>query len=119
MPSPDISSGLRLYSSGLLSRWGFNDGDTPEAFYDYCEDHEIDYGAIDWGHTLVKLVREFLLPAIEQDIEVHEIETSHNPIRARCVGGVEVAFPVDDTIKLTPEYVEVSWATVVEMAVSR
>lgn len=57
---------IHLASASLLSKWGFNDGDVPEAVMDYCDDHGIDWSDYDWHETLQKLVRTHLLPAMLQ-----------------------------------------------------
>lgn len=101
---------LRLSSSSLLSKWGFQDGDEPEMVYDYCEAHGIDYSRLDWHATLIKLVRTYLLPALDQDVEVYEVITIHNPIRAEAVDGVRTWSEVEihaSGVSLTPEYVDV------------
>lgn len=105
-PSSDV---LRLYSSCLLSKWGFQDGDEPEIVYDYCEAHGIDYTRLDWHATLVKLVRTYLLPALDQKVEVYEVETIHNPIRAETVDGSKAwsEADIDALVVLTSEYVDV------------
>lgn len=114
-------SSLRLYSGGLLSKWGFNDGDKPEAVYDYCETHGVSYLGLDWHATLVKVVRLYLLPALDQSVEVYEIETIHNPIRARTVNGEKCWSEADinPSVVLTPEYVEVPIARIIDLAVWR
>lgn len=84
MPNPHLT----LLSSSLLSKWGFNDGDDPNDWLDYCESNGIDYNALDF--PLVGLVRKHLLPRIEQRVTVAEIETCHNPIRVDTVEGADV-----------------------------
>jgi hypothetical protein len=108
---------LTLFSSSLLSKWGFNDGDDPYDWLDYCEANGIDYNEVDF--PLVELVRRFLLPRIEQPITVVEVETCHNPIRAETVDGVdmtEVWFGRAPEPTLTPEYVEVPMSEVARLA---
>lgn len=109
---------IRLFSGDLLSKWGFNDGDDPEEWLDYCEVHGIDCNEIDY--PLVDLVRRYLLPAIEQAVTVVEIETCHNPIRAETVDGVDVSGAWYDSRlnepTLTPGYVEVPMAEVARIA---
>lgn len=108
---------LTLFSSCLVSKWGFNDGDDPEDWLDYCEAHSIDYNELDF--PLVALVRRYLLPEIKQRITVVEIETSHNPIRAETVNGqdmTEVWFNRAPEPTLTPEFVQVPMAAVLQLA---
>lgn len=109
---------LTLSSSSLLSKWGFNDGDDPDDWLDYCEAHGIDYNEVDF--PLVELVRRFLLPRIEQEITVVEIETCHNPIRAESVDGADVTDVWSGRAPeptLTPEYVDVPMVEVARIAV--
>lgn len=108
---------VRLFSAGLLSKWGFGDGDTPDHVYDYCDEHGIPY--LSWHPLLVRLVREFLLPVLDQRVEVVEISTHHNPIRAEKVDGVDVTdgwYEVEDRVHLTPEYVDIPLTEVVRVA---
>jgi len=110
---------LTLFSADLLSKWGFNDGDDPDDWLDYCEANSIDYSAVDF--PLVELVRTYLLPRIEQDVTVVEIETCHNPIRAETVDGrnmAEVWFGRVPEPTLTPEYVEVPMSEVARLALA-
>ncbi|AZM51783.1 hypothetical protein DMA15_03625 [Streptomyces sp. WAC 01529] len=107
---------ITLLSEDLLSRWGFNDGDDPEEWLDYCEARGIDYNEIDY--PLVDLVRRYLLPVIEQAVTVVEIETIHNPIRVEMVDGVdvsEVSYGRAPEPTLTPEGVDVPMAEVLRL----
>lgn len=108
---------LTLFSSSLLSKWGFNDGDAPDDWLDYCEANGIDYNEVEL--PLVELVRTHLLPKIEQMVTVVEIETIHNPIRVGTVDGVDVTevwFGKAPGPVLTPEYVEVPMSEVARLA---
>ncbi|MEV8353173.1 hypothetical protein ACFVTT_34105 [Streptomyces niveus] len=108
---------ITLFSADLLSKWGFNDGDTPEAWLDWCETQGIDSTAI--GFPLVALVRQHLEPVIEQDIVVTEIGTAHNPIRALQVDGVymgDVWYGRPPAPYLSPEYVTVPMVEVLRLA---
>lgn len=112
---PDLR--LTLFSRDLLSKWGFNDGDNPDDWLDYCEANGIDYNSVDF--PLVELVRRYLLPQIQQRITVAEVETCHNPIRAETVDGVDVTqvwFGRAPEPALTPEYVEIPMAEVTRVA---
>lgn len=115
--TPITEPTLTLDSDGLLSKFGFNDGDAPDAWLDYCEANGIDYNEVDF--PLVQLVRQYLLPALDQRVTVVEIETIHNPIRAKTVDGIEVHG--QDTvngepIELTPEQVTIPMAEVARIA---
>lgn len=106
---------LHLASSSLLSKYGFDDGAIPDQVLDYLYDHGIaDPG--DWHSILVTLVRTHLLPELAKHhrVEVEEIGTHHNPIRARSVDDK----PVDTDLSwmdLTPEYVLVPMSEVAEL----
>lgn len=108
---------IMLFSADLLSKWGFNDGDDPEEWLDYCEAHGIDYNEIDF--PWVAVVRSHLLPVIEQAVTVVEIETIHNPIRAEAICGVGVSDywtrRGDHRYLLTPDSVDVPMAEVAKL----
>ena len=73
-------------------------------------------GPSDWRRVLCRLVRAHLLPAAHHRIEVEEISSSHNPIRATWVDGrADVAHrwgEVEAGVALTPEWVEVRYSAV-------
>lgn len=105
---------LTLFADCLLSKWGFGDGDVPDAYLDWCDDNGHPYPG-DWHTVLRTLVRTRLVPALHQRVEVVDIETSHNPIRAERVDGVDVRDwwrNTDSGMTLTPECVEVPYAEV-------
>jgi hypothetical protein len=111
------SQHLTLFSRCLLSKWGFNDGDDPDDWLDYCDAHGIDYNEVDF--PLVELVRRYLLPALDQTVTVVEIGTNHNPIRAQTVNGIDVSAAWRDRepeLALTPEYVEIPMVEVARVA---
>lgn len=91
---------MRFYTEGLLSKWGFEDGDILNELL-------LDNGIEPKHSILVRAVRDKVLPLIQQKVVVFDIETSHNPIRARTVDGVEVDHYNDNDIALVPEYVDV------------
>ncbi|MFH9816151.1 hypothetical protein [Streptomyces sp. NPDC017230] len=108
---------LTLFSAGLLSKWGFNDGEDPEDWLDYCEANGIDYNAVEF--PLVPLVRRYLLPALDQAVTVVEIETIHNPVRVDTVDGQDVTEVWRGRVPapaLTPEYVKVPMSEVAKLA---
>ncbi|WP_454613690.1 hypothetical protein [Streptomyces collinus] len=109
---------LTLHSADLLSKWGFNDGDDPEDWLDYCEAHGIDYNAVDF--PLAALVRRYLLPVLDQAVTVVDIETIHNPIRVDTVNGQDITGDVyrgrAPAPTLTPEYVKVPMSEVAKLA---
>lgn len=103
---------VTLRAACLLSKWGFGDGDTPDDLLDYWGDL-VDHNAFDWHAVLRRLVRTHLLPELQKhhDVEVHDVETAHNPIRAWRIDGREVAYPAD-AVELRPESVTVSYGDV-------
>ena len=105
---------VRLFSSGLLSKFGFNDGDAPDEWWDYCEDKDIDLPPGTWHPILRELVNEFLLPVLTQKVEIVYIGTNHNPVRADTIDGVSIDGYGDE--KLTPESVEIPMAEVEKVA---
>jgi hypothetical protein len=117
MPSMTTEPSLTLHTDDLLSKFGFNDGDDPEDWLDYCDANGIDYNEIEF--PLVQLVRQYVLPVLDQRVTVVEIETLHNPIRARTVDGIEVRGEdtvYGDPIELTPETVTIPMAEVARLA---
>lgn len=112
-PEPHVT----LFSACLLSKWGFNDGDDPDVWLDWCDDQGIDHNRIEY--PLARLVREHLIPVIEQTITVVDIESIHNPIRAETVDGAdmtEVWFGRAPEPTLTPDAVDVPMAEVLRLA---
>ncbi|MFD7978880.1 hypothetical protein [Streptomyces sp. NPDC059071] len=110
---------LTLFSSSLLSKWGFNDGDEPSDWLDYCEGKGIDYTALPF--PLIPLVRIHLLPRIDQDVSLVEVETIHNPIRVETVEGVDVTevwFGRAPEPTLTPDHVNVPMTEVLRLALA-
>ncbi|WP_119728350.1 hypothetical protein [Thermomonospora amylolytica] len=108
---------LVLSSECLLSKWGFWDGAEPDALLDLLDERGMDYPE-DWTAVLRRLIREDLIPALDQRVEVVDIETCHNPIRARTVDGVDVVdqwTKVDTDVELTPETVAVPIARVLQV----
>jgi len=117
------SPALLLMSAGLLSKWGFNDGDAPDDWLDWCEERGIDWGALpSWrDDVLPELVRRFLVPVLSQDVKLVFITTIHNPIRAGTVDGVDVedcwlGRRGGSGQSLTPGSVEVPMEQVLEVA---
>lgn len=109
---------LVLRSDCLLSKWGFNDGDEPDYWLDWCDEQGIDYNARGWHWhtTLRRLVRKYLAPKLDQRVELVDIETTHNPIRAETVDGVEVDWYAASPITLTPDHVEIPFPEVLRVA---
>ena len=110
-----MSEGVWLWSYDLVSKWGFNDGDMPENLLDHLDDLGISYGKTEWHPILRRLVREHLLPKIPQQVEVYDIETIHNPIRASSVDGREVDDLGEPEGQIADVDVTVPWGVVVAL----
>jgi hypothetical protein len=110
---------LTLFSSGLLSKWGFWDGMAPDDWLDYCEARGVDYTRLPF--PLTSLVRRYLLPQIEQAVTVVEIDTCHNPVRAATVDLQDMTDVWTGRVPeplLTPEHVDVSMADALRIALT-
>lgn len=103
---------VTLYAAGLLSKWGFMDGDELDWLWEF--------DIKDKHAVLCAVVRQKLLPALKQAVEVEEICTIHNPIRARTVDGKDVthlhytASNCEDM--LTPASIDLTGAEVLAIA---
>ena len=94
----------RLDSESLLSKWGFDDGDPFSDWLLGPTNH-----AFRSKIFLAAVVRKFLIPKLDQKVEIVFLDTCHNPIRAAKVDGVAVDwYSSNPGIKLTPEFVEVT-----------
>ncbi len=126
MNAPEEPS-LHLPSAGLLSKWGFNDGDPFEAMAEWHHDRHTPPGPLsrcscpnlrmcDDEDTLLRvLVRHHLAPALQQEVLLVEFEATHNPIRAALVDGVDVTdcwYGVQEEPVLTPASVSISYTDV-------
>lgn len=103
-------AGVTLFASGLLSKWGFSDGAMPDELWDVLDGLGVPWDGVEWHAVLRVLVRTYLVPALDQVVEVVDVETSHNPIRASTVDGVDVEpywNDVDEPVELTPALVEI------------
>lgn len=108
---------LTLFADDLCSKFGFNDGDWPEHLHEYWGESGVDHSGIEWHEALRKLVRTHLIPAMEaagHAVEVYDIETVHNPIRARMIDGVEYDGYRAPQGDLRPESVTVPYAAIAE-----
>lgn len=80
--------GVVFNASGLLSKWGFGDGDAPDLVLDYCDELAVAYPSSEtWHAVLTAVVRQLLAPLLDEHVELVEIDTIHNPIRAERVDG--------------------------------
>lgn len=75
-----------MHADDLLSKWGFDDGDSLSNYiYDTMGIEDYKYNS----HKLLhELVIRYLLPKINSRVEVMFIDGMHNPIRAEYIDGV-------------------------------
>jgi hypothetical protein len=87
-----MTAPIRLDGGGLLSKWGFSDGDLMiDWAWDNLQVEDAERVSDQHHDLLIDLVRERLVPMLaEWDVVVVEIPTLHNPIRARKIDGAEV-----------------------------
>lgn len=107
-----------LVSDGLLSKWGFHDGDCPDDVLGWLEANGHGW-RIDWHQVLTKLVEDYLVPALDQKVELARILTIHNPVRARTVDGRDVEecwYGRQPCPELTPVVVDVPMTVVLGVA---
>jgi len=93
---------MRFYTEGLLSKFGFDDGDQLDLL--------LSVGDVEEHHVLVEVVRQYVVPALHQSVTLQVVPTHHNPVRAATVNGDRVnIFRAEEVgrIKLTPEFVDV------------
>jgi hypothetical protein len=112
---------LTLFSSGLLSKHGFGDGDAPDEYFDWLESQGRECVMFAWKPVLCEVVERYLVPVLDQEVTTVRIETSHNPIRAETVNGADAerywyGGHEDGEPKLTPEFVEVPMSEVARIA---
>ena len=101
-------------TEGLLSKWGFEDGDLLMGF---MNENGFDVGDYSHEALLVAAVRRFVIPRIRNRVEVEEVSTLHNPIRAVLVDGKKVdCFNPDDSLSLDPAEVAVSHEELIRLA---
>lgn len=117
----DTSDVVTLFSEGLLSKWGFGDGDClDDVLYDWADENGIPYSRLNDHAVLIRLVREYVLPALDQQVVAYTISTIHNPIRAKAIDGVPLAEAViyGDAPRppLTPAMVDVPLSVVHDIA---
>lgn len=106
---------LILHVNDLLSKWGFGDGDLPDELWHWLDTRGIDPSSRHWDAVLRHLVRERVLPVLDQQVEAVDVYGIHNPIRAGTVDGVDVTNCwYGDAAKptLTPATVEISFLDV-------
>lgn len=106
MESPDH---ITLYPDGLLSKFGFEDGDV--MFY-FMSDRGLDLEALDHHDLLIAVVERLLIPRLDQTVETYVIEaTLHNPIRAGTVDEEEASIHCI----ITPDSVDIPVEAILEV----
>ena len=112
---------MYLFARDLLSKNGFNNGEPPDEWYEYCE--QAGLAPPGGGYPrfpLAAAIRTFLLPCLLQTVQVTELSTAHNPVRALSVDGTDVtswwyAENRSGAPQFTPAYVEVSMRQVARL----
>ena len=97
-----------FFSDGLLSKFGFCDGDQLDWLYEH--------GSFDKHLVLTTAVKKWVLPRLNQKVDVEIIGTIHNPIRANCVDGVPYNWAIDSGIHLSPEFIVVPREEILALA---
>jgi hypothetical protein len=97
---------MRFFTRDLLSKWGLEDGDILQPL---LVRHGFDLGELNDHDILRAVIRDFVIPAIVNRVEVREMSTMHNPIRITAVDGK----PIDNMranhpeIDLRPEAIDI------------
>lgn len=75
-----------MYADDLLSKWGFGDGDR---LSDFLYEGGAEYRYKVNSHKLLEeLVKRYLLPKLNDKVEIFYVDTIHNPVRAEMINGV-------------------------------
>ena len=102
---------MKFSTNSLLSKWGFDDGDILDGL---LYDNGLD---VDAHKVLIKVVKTLLLAKIKQNVEVIEIHTIHNPIRAQTVDGVEINnYKYGHGDLLTPKVIDIDDDEIIKIA---
>jgi hypothetical protein len=112
-PADTHEPGVTFVTDGLLSKWGFDDGDLLMSFMNA---NGFSVGDYIHGDLLVAAVRRFVLPRLEQRVEV--VSSLHNPIRATSVDGaaIDPYRPEACPVRLRPAEVQVSREDLIALA---
>jgi len=107
---------LILRADGLLSKWGFRDGDVlSEYLYENMTEYNEYTAVVKDHHALEELVKRYLLPKLKKKVEIQFIETIHNPVRAEMIDGIYYTnhYDWDDehllgdiSVEITPEQIQ-------------
>lgn len=112
-------------TAGLLSKWGFEDGDQIDGLLDWAGYKDSDptlltqrdeYGVVyGFNHlVLFTVVAAHIVPALDQKVELGLYRTMHNPVCATRVDSKAVDDERDG--ELTPAEVEVPDETILAIA---
>ncbi|MGJ8652606.1 MAG: hypothetical protein ACSHX8_04990 [Opitutaceae bacterium] len=88
----DALQSVTLDSKSLLTKWGFEDGDCLNWLSTFGEFNEI--------KVLETLVRVYLLPVLDEQVELCCLHNIHNPIRALKINGEHVSDCWDDEARM-------------------
>ena len=90
-------------TASLYQRSGFESGDLLKSAFPGV-------GAAELRELLVDVVRSHVLPQLDQDVQVLQIPSVHNPVRATNVSGTSVTWTAEFGTgpALTPKRVRVS-----------
>lgn len=93
---------LEIVTASFCCKWGFE-----ELLSDFGEDCEL-YFEVDKGELLYQLCNRYVVPSIDQKVEVVRNSSGHNQVRFKTVDGVEVDWSNDRQDGLiTPEQISV------------
>lgn len=121
---PDVrrhleQEGLWLRTSDLATEKGFDAGNTPGGFFDWCEAHQVPIPMRhDWNLTLRAAVRRHLLPRFEPlDVQVRDVDSiATAPVRLVSVDGRAVRWDAGRCRPGLPDVeVRIPWATVADL----
>lgn len=118
----DARDVFTLWPEGLMSRWGFQDGDVihqDDDFWDYANEHGVDLLTVERDWLLLAVVQTFIVPVVDQVLDVFHMETQHNPVRTRTVDGHLIDHRLDEDdqpVHLTPREITVPYADVLALA---
>jgi hypothetical protein len=103
---------MRFYTSSLLTKFGFEDGDQ---LTNILLDNGFELQNSEY--LLRRIVRERILPVLDQKVEVQDIGM-HNPIRAVSIDGINIDTNINNSqhsLALSPKYIDVDNEDIFEM----
>jgi len=108
---------MKIDPNGLLSKWGFGDGDMLDdlLYENGYEDAWKDDADKEEGHwfdhrILVRVIEEHVVPKLDQVVETFTVWGIHNPIRADNIDGIKFTnwYRGEVSQRLTPSMIEVT-----------